>query len=136
MSVTIDMTYDGDLECTLIHGPSGDVMKTDAPTDNRGRGAHFSPTDLLGAALGSCILTVMGIVARDRGWDMKGATAVVAKEMGATPRRHIAKLTVDITLPAALDAKSRIILERAGHACPVETSLGDLTKVEITYRYV
>jgi putative redox protein len=130
------MVYEGDLECTLIHGPSGDRMTTDAPVDNRGRGAHFSPTDLVGAALGSCILTVMAIAARDRGWDMKGATAVVAKEMGATPRRHIAKLTVDVTLPAALDEKARTILERIGHSCPVETSLGELTKVEVNYRYV
>jgi putative redox protein len=136
MSVTIDMTYDGDLECTLIHGPSGDEMRTDAPIDNRGRGAHFSPTDLVGAALGSCILTVMGIKARDSGWDMKGATAIVTKEMGAEPVRHISRLIVDITMPASLDAKARTILERCGHHCPVETSLGDLTKVEISFRYI
>ena len=136
MGVTIDMTYDGNLECTLIHGPSGDRMTTDAPVDNRGRGAHFSPTDLVGAALGSCILTMMGISARDHGWDMGGATCVVTKEMGAQPKRHISKLTIDVTMPAALDAKARTILERTAHACPVETSLGDLTKVEINIRYV
>lgn len=136
MAVTIDMTYDGNLECTLVHGPSGDRMRTDAPVDNRGRGAHWSPTDLVGAALGSCILTVMGISARDHGWDMTGATCVVAKEMGAKPRRHISKLTIDVTLPASLDAKARTILERVGHTCPVEASLGELTKVEIVYRYV
>ena len=136
MATTIDITYDGDLECTLIHGPSGDRMKTDAPPDNRGRGAHFAPTDLVGAALGSCILTVMGISARDHGWDMAGATCIVAKEMGATPRRHISKLTVDVTMPAALDAKARTILERIGHTCPVEESLGELTQVEVNFRYV
>jgi putative redox protein len=136
MAVTIDMVYEGELECTLIHGPSGDRMTTDAPVDNRGRGAHFSPTDLVGAALGSCILTVMAIAGRDRGWEMKGATAVVAKEMGASPRRHIAKLTVDVTLPVALDEKARTILERVGHTCPVEASLGELTKVEVNFRYV
>jgi len=135
VSVTIDMTYDGDLECTLIHGPSGDRMRTDAPIDNRGRGAHFSPTDLVGAALGSCILTVMGISARDHGWDMTGATCVVTKDMDAKPRRHISKLTVDITLPAGLDPKARTILERTGHSCPVEESLGELTRVELNFRY-
>jgi len=66
MSVTVDVVYEGDLECTLTHGPSGDRLRTDAPVDNRGRGAHFSPTDLVGAAMGSCTLTVMGIVARRR----------------------------------------------------------------------
>jgi putative redox protein len=136
MAVTIDMTYEGDLECTLVHGPSGDIMKTDAPVDNQGRGAHFSPTDLLGASLGSCILTTMGIKARDHGWDMKGATCVVSKDMGAVPRRHISKLTVEITMPKALDQKARTILERVGDACPVTASLGPMTKIEMTFRYV
>jgi putative redox protein len=136
MPVTVDVTYDGDLECTLTHGPSGDRMRTDAPVDNRGRGVHFSPTDLVGAAMGSCMLTVMGIVARDRGWDMKGATAKVVKDMGAEPRRHIAHLTVDITLPAALDEKARTTLERTAYTCPVHASLGELTKVELTFHYV
>jgi uncharacterized OsmC-like protein len=136
MAVTIDVVYDGDLECTLTHGPSGDRMRTDAPLDNRGRGLRFSPTDLVGAGMGSCMLTVMGIVARDRGWDMKGATAKVVKEMGSTPRRHIAKLTVDITLPKGLDEKARTILERTAMTCPVHASLGELTKVELTFHYV
>ena len=111
-------------------------MRTDAPVDNRGRGIHFSPTDLVGAGMGSCMLTVMGIVARDRGWDMKGATSRVVKDMGAEPRRHIAKLTVDITLPAALDEKARSILERTAYTCPVHASLGELTKVALTFHYV
>jgi len=136
MSVRVDVIYDGELECTLTHGPSGDRMRTDAPVDNRGRGAHFSPTDLVGAAMGSCTLTVMGIVARDRGWDMKGATATVFKEMGAEPRRHIAKLTVAITLPAALEEKARIILERTALTCPVQASMGALTEIALTFRYV
>jgi len=136
MAVRIDIAYDGDLECTLTHGPSGDTMRTDAPVDNRGRGAHFSPTDLVGASMGSCMLTVMGIVARDRGWDMTGARATVLKEMGAVPRRHIAKLTVEITLPAALDEKARVVLERTAHTCPVKASLGELTTVDLTFRYI
>jgi len=136
MPVTVDVVYDGDLECTLTHGPSGDQMRTDAPVDNRGRGIHFSPTDLVGAAMGCCMLTVMGIVARDRGWEMTGATARVVKDMGAEPRRHIAKLTVDITLPAALDAKARETLERTAYTCPVHASLGSLTQTTLTFHYV
>jgi len=136
MAVRVDVVYEGDLECTLTHGPSGDRMRTDAPVDNRGRGAHFSPTDLVGAAMGSCTLTVMGIVARDRGWDMSGAMASVVKEMGAEPRRHIAKLTVVITLPAALDEKARTVLERTAHTCPVQASMGALTEIALSFRYV
>jgi putative redox protein len=136
MAVTVEVVYDGDLECTLKHGPSGDEMRTDAPVDNRGRGAHFSPTDLVGAAMGSCTLTVMGIVARDRGWDMTGAKARVVKEMGAEPRRHIARLTLDITLPATLDEKARTVLERTAHTCPVQASMGELTEVALNFHYV
>jgi putative redox protein len=136
MGVTVDVVYEGDLECTLTHGPSGDRMKTDAPVDNRGRGRQFSPTDLVGAAMGSCMLTVMGITARDRGWDMKGATAKVFKEMGQQPRRHIANLTVDITLPAALDEQARTVLERTAMTCPVHASLGPLTHVAVNFKYV
>jgi putative redox protein len=136
MAVTVDVNYDGDLECTLTHGPSGDRMRTDAPVDNKGRGRRFSPTDLVGAAMGSCTLTVMGIVARDHGWNMDGATAKVVKEMGAVPRRHIAKLTVDITLPAALDEKARTILERTAHTCPVQASMGPSTEIVLHFHYV
>ena len=136
MGVKVDVVYDGDLECSLTHGPSGDRMRTDAPVDNRGRGRRFSPTDLVGAAMGSCTLTVMGIVARDRGWDMSGATASVIKEMGAEPRRHIAKLTVEITLPASLDEKARAVLERTAHTCPVQASMGPMTEIALTFRYV
>jgi putative redox protein len=136
MGVTVEVIYDGDLECSLTHGPSGDRMRTDAPVDNRGRGRRFSPTDLVGAAMGSCTLTVMGIVARDRGWDMSGARARVVKEMGADPRRHIAKLSVEITLPATLDAKARTVLERTAETCPVQASMGPLTKIELSFKYV
>jgi putative redox protein len=136
MAVTMEVVYEGGLHCAITHGPSGSRIVTDAPVDNRGKGEAFSPTDLSGASLGSCMLTTMGIVAQDRGWDMTGATARVTKEMGATPRRHIATLTVAITLPKALDAKARTVLERTAQTCPVHTSLGDLTAIELSFRYV
>ena len=135
MAVITDVAYDGDLHCTAIHRPSGDRLPTDAPVDNRGKGEHFSPTDLLGAALGTCVLTLMGIASRDRCIDMSGARAEVVKEMGAEPRRHISRLTVRVTLPAALTAKERTILERAGRHCPVEASLGPQTVVDLTFVY-
>ena len=99
MAVTIDVVYRGDLECTLSHGPSGDRMTTDAPVDNRGRGAHFSPTDLVGAAMGSCMLTVMGIYAARHNIDISGTTAHVSKEMITAPVRRIGKLTISIKIP-------------------------------------
>ncbi|MFQ5599684.1 MAG: OsmC family protein [Candidatus Krumholzibacteriia bacterium] len=133
MSVKIDVTYEGDLHCVAIHGPSGDRLPTDAPVDNQGRGEHFSPTDLVAGALGTCMLTIMGLAARNHDIDMTGSRATVIKEMSAVPRRHISKLTVEIRLPARLDAQSRTILERAALGCPVHASLGPDTEVELTF---
>lgn len=121
--VQVDITYDGDLRCTARHGPSGATIITDAPVDNHGKGQAFSPTDLVGAALGTCILTVMGIVAQRRGIDLRGSTATVQKEMAASPQRRIGKLNVQIHVPAQLDEKQRTMLENAAHTCPVHGSL-------------
>jgi putative redox protein len=131
MSVKIDVTYEGDLHCTVVHGPSRDQLPTDAPADNQGRGEHFSPTDLVAAALGSCVLTVMGIAARRLEIDMTGARAVVHKEMSSVPRRHIGKLTVEIALPARLGPRERRLLESAARGSPVQASLGPDTEVEL-----
>lgn len=136
MAVKIDIAYQGDLHCTVSHAPSGDLFWTDAPTDNQGRGEHISPTDLVGAAMGSCMLTIMGIAARNHDIDMTGARATVVKDMSGIPRRHIAKLTVKISLPARLEPTARGILERAAHGCPVHASLGNSTDVDLSFEYV
>lgn len=135
MSVQIDVIYRGDLQCTAIHEPSEDSITTDAPVDNEGRGEHFSPTDLVAASIGTCMLTIMGIAARRHGIDMTGAHARVTKEMSATPRRHISKLAVSITVPGQPDAKQRQLLEAAAHACPVCASLAPTTAVDVQFIY-
>jgi putative redox protein len=136
MSVKIAVAYEGDLHCTVLHGPSGDRFRTDAPADNQGRGEHISPTDLVAAAMGSCMLTIMGIAARNHDIDMSGAHASVIKEMSAVPRRHISTLTVEITLGARLEPRARRILEAAARGCPVVASLGDMTDVDLSFVYV
>jgi len=135
MAVTVSIRYEGDLHCSAVHGPSGQRLLTDAPTDNRGRGEYFSPTDLVGTAIGTCMLTIMGIAARDKAIAMDGARAEVVKEMSAVPRRHIARLGVRITLPAALAARERRILEAAARGCPVCASLGPDTQVDLEFVY-
>lgn len=135
MSVRIDVHYDGDLHCTVIHAPSGESFLTDAPVDNQGRGEHISPTDLVAASIGSCMLTIMAIAARNHEIDMSEARARVIKQMSAVPRRHIAKLEVEIRLPAALNARARQVLERAARGCPVNASLGADTEVDLEFVY-
>lgn len=133
--VTIQFEYQGDLHCRAIHGPSGSELNTDAPKDNQGRGEGFSPTDLVATALGTCMLTVMGIAARTLNIDIAGATATVEKEMTAAPPRRIERLTVRIRVPQSISAENRQKLERAAHTCPVHKSLHpDIqTPIEFTW---
>lgn len=121
--VSIQIEYQGDLHCNAVHGPSQAQLNTDAPTDNQGRGESFSPTDLVATALGTCMLTIMGIQARTLGVNIDGATATVEKEMSSTVPRRIHSLTVKIHVPHALSAEDRQKLERAAQACPVHKSL-------------
>jgi putative redox protein len=121
--VSIQMDYQGDLHCSAVHGPSGTEMNTDAPKDNQGRGESFSPTDLVATALGTCMLTTMGILARTLEIDIAGATATVDKEMTSAPPRKIERLTVKIQMPRGISEENRLKLERAAHTCPVAKSL-------------
>jgi putative redox protein len=121
--VAIQLEYQGDLHCKAVHGPSGTELATDAPKDNQGRGESFSPTDLVATALGSCMLTVMGIMARTLKIDITGTTATVEKEMATTPVRMIRSLTVKIHVPHQVSEEDRKKLERAAHTCPVHKSL-------------
>lgn len=121
--VAIQFEYQGDLHCEAVHGPSGTALETDAPTDNQGRGESFSPTDLVATALGTCILTTMGIVARNLAVDMAGATAMVEKEMTATPPRKIQGLKVTVRMPSGVSAENQQKLENAGRTCPVARSI-------------
>jgi putative redox protein len=120
---TITCHYSGGLRCSAVHGPSGSVLHTDAPADNQGRGECFSPTDLLATALGTCLLTIMGIVAERHGWPLEGAAARVEKTMTTGGTRQVEQLAVWVTLPAGLSDDQRAQLRRAAEACPVKRSL-------------
>lgn len=121
--VTIDIEYQGELHCEAVHGPSGTRLATDAPKDNMGKGESFSPTDLVATALGTCMMTLMGIAARSLNVDLKGTRVIVQKEMVTTPMRRIGKLGVKIVVPATLTEEQKQKLERAAMTCPVHKSL-------------
>lgn len=131
--VTIQVEYQGDLHCKAAHGPSRAEINTDAPTDNQGRGESFSPTDLVATALGSCMLTVMGIQARTLKIDIAGATATVEKEMSGTAPRRIQSLTVKIHIPHAPSSEDQLKLERAALTCPVHKSLHPDIQIPIEF---
>jgi len=132
--VTIHATYEGDLCCTSVHGPSEHTIQTDAPKDNMGLGRYFSPTDLVATGLATCILTTLGIVAKRREIDLVGAKATVEKHMNADPRR-IGRLPVTVTLEGTYTDEQKTVLERAANTCPVHKSLHPDIDAPIEFRY-
>lgn len=132
--VEIDLVYEGQLRSTARHTPSGTTLVADAPVDNHGRGESFSPTDLVATALGSCMLTYIGLAADKHGWDVVGTRISVKKEMVADPLRRIGRLIVDITLNRDFDDKELKILTNAVTTCPVKLSISDRIEVPITFK--
>jgi putative redox protein len=134
--VDIYLEYQGDLHCQVKHGPSSALLSTDAPVDNHGRGESFSPTDLLAAGLGSCIVTVMGIQAQKHGYSLEGTRVHVKKTMTTGKPRRIAQLAVQITLPKAATvsvAGARAGLEQEAHQCPVRLSLLEAIDIPVQF---
>ncbi|QDV07447.1 OsmC-like protein [Planctomycetes bacterium Poly30] len=132
---TIEIRYEGQLRTQAVHLQSSTELITDAPTDNQGKGESFSPTDLVATALGSCMLTIMGIVAERHGWDLSAATASVNKVMTSEPVRRIARLEVEIRVPGPFEAKVRTALEKAALGCPVHATLGANVDMPVTFRW-
>lgn len=132
--VQIDILYEGELRTNARHAPSGTMLYTDAPKDNEGRGESFSPTDLVATALGSCMLTIMGIFARRKGIELAGAKLSVRKHMVQNPRR-IGKLEVFCEMPAGIPVEHREALRRAALTCPVHESIHPAIEVSVDLRY-
>ncbi|UGU15031.1 OsmC family protein [Sinomicrobium kalidii] len=132
--MTSKVTYKGDLRTVCEHLRSGNTFTTDAPTDNNGKGEAFSPTDTVATALASCMLTVMGIKARELEVDLTEATAEVTKVMAANPRR-ISGIKIVMNFPVAPGDKSRKILEHTANTCPVHHSLHPDINKEIIFNW-
>ena len=129
-------TYTADLKCEATHPDSDATLTTAAPLDNNGDGSSFSPTDLVGVALGTCMLTTMGIVADRDGIDLAGAAVETTKRMATDSPRRIALLECRFTLPARLTPEQVEKLRRVAEKCPVKQSLHPDTRVEVTIEQV
>ena len=139
MAVEIDLVYEGQLRCRATHGPSRTQLVTDAPVDNHGKGESFSPTDLVATALGTCMATIMGIVAERNNLDIAGTRVHVVKEMAQDPVRRIGALRVSIRVPtekgARLSPADRKKLEAGALHCPVHKSLHPDVQTPIEFSY-
>lgn len=132
--MTSKVIYLGDLRTENLHIKSGNSFVTDAPLDNNGKGEAFSPTDTVATGLASCMLTVMGIKARDLGVDMSGSTAEVTKVMESNPRR-ISEINVILSFPFQAEDKTKKILENTAKTCPVHYSLHPDIKKDIVFNW-
>ena len=132
--MTASILYNGELRCTAVHVQSNSALETDAPTDNRGKGERFSPTDLLCVSLATCMLTTMGIKASDINADIRNAQAEVTKHMASNPRR-VAKIEVTLSLPYLENEKEKLTLERTGTNCPVAKSIHPDIELVLNYNW-
>lgn len=135
--VQIDVVYQGRLQCTATHGPSRVELTTDAPVDNHGLGSSFSPTDLVATALGTCVLTTIGIRTRERSFPLEGMRLQVNKHMTASAPRRIARLEVELWVPQAhaYAPADRELLENIAHTCPVRLSLLGAIEVPVVFHW-
>ena len=131
----IDITYEGNLRTRSVHSENKEEIVTDAPKDNQGKGEMFSPTDLLATALGSCVLTLMGIAANRLKVDLAGLRLTVEKEMAGLPSRRIGRLVMHVYCPKTFDTDITQKLETAGSHCPVHQSLHPDTRQEFFFHW-
>ena len=134
--MTSTVIYEGELRTVALHTASGTRIETDAPVDNHGKGERFSPSDLVATALGSCMLTIMGMKARDLDIDLKGTRIEIQKIMKAEPRR-ISGISLTFHLPENLhlSEKNKTILQRAADTCPVMYSIHPDIDVQVNYNW-
>lgn len=134
--MTSSIVYEGNLRTVCTHLKSNTVIETDAPPDNQGKGERFSPSDLVATALGACMMTIMGIKARDMEVDIAETRIEVEKLMKSDPRR-IGGINLTFHFPDTLklDEKQRTILERAAHTCPVIYSIHPDIEVNVKFNW-
>jgi len=133
--MTASITYEGNLRCNAVHLQSGSPIETDAPTDNRGKGERFSPTDLVCTALGTCMVTTMAIKVADMGIELKGTKVNVKKYMLSNPRR-IGKIDVQVLYPETLilEEEKWELLKSIADNCPVMKSIHPDIEVNTVFR--
>jgi putative redox protein len=128
--------YNGQLRTSATHLNSGTLIETDAPKDNNGKGEKFSPTDLVATALGTCMMTVMGIAARDKKLPLEGTRISIEKIMGSNPRRIVeVKVTIDFPEGHHISLEDQTHLERVALNCPVAKSIHPDIKQTVSFNW-
>ena len=128
-------SYLGNLNCEAIHLQSGSLIRTDAPLDHCGKGESFSPTDLLATSLGTCLLTIMAIKAKSKGFDLEGIYLNIEKLMTKNEDRKIKELIIDIYIPGIVSKENYCFLKDASKDCPVTRNLSEELEIKINWHH-
>ena len=131
----VKCAYLGNLNCDAIHLQSGSLIRTDAPLDHYGKGEGFSPTDLLATSLGTCLLTIMAIKAKSKGFDLKDIYLNIEKLMTQNSERKIKKLIIDIFIPDSTSNETINFLKKASKECPVTRNLSQEIDIKISWHH-
>ena len=131
----VKCSYLGDLNCEAIHLQSGSLIKTDAPLDHFGKGESFSPTDLLATSLGTCLLTIMAIKAKSRGFELEGIYLDIEKLMTQNSERKIKELIINIFIPESTSIETINFLKKASEDCPVTRNLSQEIDIKISWHH-
>tara|TARA_Y100000590_G_C15682014_1_gene1000177 strand:- start:494 stop:901 length:408 start_codon:yes stop_codon:yes gene_type:complete len=129
------ISYKGELRTEVEHVDSSMKILTDAPKDNQGLGRTFSPTDLVASSLASCMITIIAIAKRTHKLQIDKMNAKVTKIMSHSFPRRISAIKLNLNINGDLDAKSKTIIERSAHTCPVHNSLHPDIKIKLTFTY-
>lgn len=133
--MTASIMYEGDLRCSATHIQSGTTIETDAPTDNRGKGEKFSPTDTLCVSLATCLITTMALKGKDMNIEFKNTRIEITKHMLKDPRR-VGEIDIAVHFPPLeITHEQRSLLESTGNNCPVAKSLHPDLKTNIRYHW-
>jgi putative redox protein len=132
---TVRTEYLGELRTKAVHVRSGNELLTDAPVDNKGRGEYFSPTDLLATSLGSCMITIAGMAAREHGFSIDGTKIDITKVMASNPRR-VTEVIVELHFPGnQYTEKQKELIRVAVLNCPVAKSLHPDLKQSVKFNF-
>ena len=131
----VKCSYLGDLNCEAIHLQSGSLIKTDAPLDHFGKGESFSPTDLLATSLGTCLLTIMAIKAKSKGFELEGIYLNIEKLMTQNSERKIKELIIDIFIPERTSNETFNFLKKASNDCPVTRNLSKDIDIKVSWHH-
>lgn len=129
------VTYEGGFRCSVIHEPSGNLIQTDAPKDNMGKGETFSPTDLFATSLGVCGITTIAIKMKDAEINFTGTKVRVEKHMTSEPPRKIAKINIEYSFPIGIPEKYKQTIIKIAESCPVALSMSDEVKKVYVYNF-